>query len=144
MRVWVNGTFDVLHRGHFELLTFAAQHGTLRVGIDHDSRVKQLKGEDRPVNTFQDRVYSILSVKGVDSVVGFGSEDSLINCIKEWKPDIMIVGSDYKDKRVIGSEFAGKLVFFDRIEGYSSTNIINHALHSSRWNLHRQIRILRD
>ena len=132
MRVWVNGTFDVLHRGHFELIDFAAKFGTLRVGIDLDQRVKQLKGEDRPVNTFIDRVYAMASIKGVDSVVGFGTDDGLVECIKEWKPDVMIVGSDYKDKRVIGSEFAGELVFFDRIDGYSSTNIINHALHSSR------------
>lgn len=132
MKVWVNGTFDVLHRGHFELLTFAAKFGTLRVGIDLDDRVKQLKGLDRPVNSFNDRVYAMASIKGVDSVVGFGTDDGLRQCIKNWAPDVMVVGSDYKDKIVIGSEFAGEVVFFDRIDGYSSTNIINHADHSSR------------
>lgn len=132
MRVWVNGTFDVLHRGHFELLEFASRFGQLRVGVDFDSRVKELKGEDRPVNTWLDRIYALESIKGVDSVVGFATDEDLIDAIIEWKPDVMIVGSDYKDKRVIGSEHAGELVFFDRIEGYSSTNIINHAHRSTR------------
>ena len=132
MRVWVNGTFDVLHRGHFELLEWASRFGDLRVGIDFDSRVKELKGEDRPVNKWIDRVYAITSIKGVDSAVGFATDEELIEAIIEWKPDVMVVGSDYKDKRVIGSEHAGELVFFDRIEGYSSTNIINHAHNSNR------------
>lgn len=132
MRVWVNGTFDVLHRGHFELLEFASRFGQLRVGVDFDSRVKELKGEDRPVNKWLDRIYALESIKGVDSVVGFATDEDLIDAIIEWKPDVMIVGSDYKDKRVIGSEHAGELVFFDRIEGYSSTNIINHAHRSTR------------
>lgn len=132
MKVWVNGTFDVLHRGHFELLAFAANYGEVRVGIDYDDRVKELKGQDRPVNKFEDRVYAILSIKEIDSVVGFGSDEGLKQSIKNWKPDVMVVGSDYKDKIVIGSEFAGEVVFFDRIDGYSSTNIINHAHCSSR------------
>jgi rfaE bifunctional protein nucleotidyltransferase chain/domain len=132
MRVWVNGTFDVLHRGHFELLEWASRFGDLRVGIDFDSRVKELKGEDRPVNKWIDRVYAITSIKGVDSAVGFATDEELIEAIIEWKPDVMVVGSDYKDKRVIGSEHAGELVFFDRIEGYSSTNIINYAHNSNR------------
>lgn len=132
MKVWVNGTFDVLHRGHFELLTFAANHGTVRVGIDYDDRVKELKGQDRPINKFEDRVYAILSIKGIDSVVGFSSNEGLEQSIKDWKPDIMIVGSDYKNKRVIGSEYAKQLMFFDRLEEYSSTKIINHALYSNR------------
>jgi len=131
-RVWVNGTFDVIHRGHVELMNFAAQYGDVRVGIDLDSRVKELKGEDRPVNNWEDRTYVISNLKAVHSIVGFDSDETLIECIKDWKPGVMIVGSDYKNKRVIGSEYAGKLVFFDRIEGYSSTNIINHASSSIR------------
>ncbi len=59
LRVWVNGTFDVLHRGHIELLEFASSLGLVKVGLDTDERVKQLKGESRPVNTLEDRMFFI-------------------------------------------------------------------------------------
>ena len=71
INVWVNGTFDILHRGHIELIKFASQFGKLRVGIDSDSRVKKLKGDKRPFNTFEHRAFFMENIKGVDSVVQF-------------------------------------------------------------------------
>ena len=79
LKVWVNGTFDVLHRGHLELLEFASSLGLLRVGIDTDKRVKQLKGKSRPVNNCNDRMFFISKIKGIQSVVSFGSEKELKN-----------------------------------------------------------------
>jgi len=122
----VNGTFDVMHRGHIELLQFANTKGIVRVGIDYDDRVKELKGLTRPVNIWKDRKYFLKSIRYVDSVVGFGSDEELEEQIRLWEPDYMIVGSDYKNKRVIGSQFTKELLFFDRIENYSSTKIISH------------------
>jgi D-beta-D-heptose 7-phosphate kinase/D-beta-D-heptose 1-phosphate adenosyltransferase len=60
-KVWTNGTFDVLHVGHLKLLEFSASFGELRVGIDSDKRVKELKGPDRPFNTTEDRKHFFLN-----------------------------------------------------------------------------------
>ena len=127
MRVWVNGTFDVLHIGHIELLKFASVFGKVRVGIDTDSRVKQFKGDGRPVNVWEDRKTMMESIRYVYDVVGFSTDDELRQQIKDWETDVMIVGSDYKDKNVIGSELVKEVIFFDRIEGYSTTNTLKNV-----------------
>jgi D-beta-D-heptose 7-phosphate kinase/D-beta-D-heptose 1-phosphate adenosyltransferase len=124
IKVWVNGTFDVLHIGHVKLLEFASQFGELRVGIDTDERVKQLKGELRPINNIKDRIDFMNSIKYVHSSVYFSTEEELCNRIKEWKADIIIIGDDYKDKKVIGSHLVKEIIFFDKIDGHSSTKII--------------------
>ncbi len=124
-KVWINGCFDILHRGHIELFKFAKKAGDhLVVGIDSDSRVKQLKGESRPINNQEDRKFFLESIRYVDEVTIFGSEQQLIENIGRLQPDVMIVGSDYRNKRVIGSENAKKLICFDRIGDYSTTNIL--------------------
>lgn len=126
MKVWVNGTFDVLHRGHIELFKYAYGFGDVRVGIDYDERVKYLKGTDRPINTWEDRKFFLESIKYVNSVVGFGSDEELEEQVKLWEPKYMIVGSDYKNKRVIGSQYVEDLIFFDRVKNFSTTNILTH------------------
>jgi D-beta-D-heptose 7-phosphate kinase/D-beta-D-heptose 1-phosphate adenosyltransferase len=127
MRIWVNGTFDVLHIGHLRLVQYANSFGDVRVGIDKDIRVKELKGDNRPINNWFDRIEMMRSIKYVDSVVGFSTDEELRDEIKKWNPDIMIVGSDYKDKVVIGSELVKKVLFFDKIGNHSTTKIINHG-----------------
>ena len=126
MKVWVNGTFDVLHVGHLKLLEFASKLGKLRVGIDTDKRVKELKGEDRPFNNQEDRKKMLESIKYVDEVVLFDSREELIDAVKEYEPDIMVVGDDYKGEKVFGSEYAKELIFFEKIPKYSSTKILNY------------------
>ena len=126
MKIWVNGTFDVLHRGHIELLRYSNGWGRVRVGIDHDERIKKFKGESRPVNKFKDRKFLLESIKYVDSVVGFNTDEELEQQIKEWGAEVMIIGSDYKDKKIIGSHFFKKIIYFERIIDYSSTKIIEH------------------
>jgi cytidyltransferase-like protein len=126
IKVWVNGTFDVLHIGHIKLLEFASQFGEIRVGIDTDERVKQFKGELRPINNIKDRIYFMNSIKYVNSSVSFSTDEELCDRIKEWNADIIIVGNDYKDKKVIGSNLVKEVIFFDKIDGYSSTKIIEN------------------
>lgn len=124
-KIFVNGTFDVLHRGHLELLNYAKSLGDiLYVAIDTDERVREKKGSSRPVNSLEERAYMLQNLKAVDIVLSFASDCQLEGIVKIIKPDIMLVGSDWKDKSVIGSQYAKELKFFDRIDGYSSTKII--------------------
>lgn len=124
IKVWVNGTFDVLHIGHIKLLEFANTFGEVRVGIDTDERVKQFKGDIRPINTIKDRIDFMNSIKYVNSSVSFSTDEELCDRIKEWNADVIIIGNDYKDKKVIGSHLVKEVIFFDKIDGYSSTKII--------------------
>ena len=125
IKVWTNGCFDILHRGHIEMFEYAKSLGdVLIVGIDSDERVKKDKGEGRPINNLDDRAIVLQSIKYIDRVVEFDSTNELRNLIKDIRPDIMVIGSDWKGKKVVGEEYAGKVDFFDRIEGYSTTDII--------------------
>ena len=127
--VFVNGTFDVLHRGHLELLRYAKSQGDyVVVGIDTDYRVKEKKGASRPINNAADRAFMLMNLKSVDEVKFFSTDKELEDLVKSVKPDIMIVGSDWKGKSVIGSYYSAELKFFDRIDGYSSTNIIQSII----------------
>tara|TARA_R110002020_G_scaffold342974_7_gene557335 strand:+ start:285 stop:686 length:402 start_codon:yes stop_codon:yes gene_type:complete len=123
--IWTNGCFDVLHRGHIELFKYAKSLGDwLVVGIDTDERVKASKGESRPFNTVEDRVAMLESIKYVDEIRVFDSNDELDTQVLLSGAEIMVVGSDYKDKEVIGSRHAQEVKFFDRIDGYSTTKIL--------------------
>ena len=125
IKVWTNGCFDILHRGHIEMFEYAKSLGdVLIVGIDSDERVKKDKGEGRPINNLDDRAIVLQSIKYIDRVVEFDSTNELRNLIKDIRPDIMVIGSDWKGKKVVGEEYAGKVDFFNRIEGYSTTDII--------------------
>lgn len=132
VKVFINGTFDILHPGHMQLITLAGNSGNyLKIAIDSDKRVRKLKGPTRPINDESTRQIMLFHIKGVDEVSIFDSDEELINTIREYQPDIMIVGSDYKDKKVIGSEYAKRLIFFDRIERYSSTKVIEKIQHET-------------
>ena len=121
----MTGTFDVLHRGHIEVLRYAKSLGDkLTVAVDTDARVKILKGESRPIYSLEDRIFTLLSIRYVDNVVSFDSAEDLIELLKQANPDILLAGSDWKDKPGIGREYAKEVVYFDRIEPYSTTNTI--------------------
>jgi D-beta-D-heptose 7-phosphate kinase/D-beta-D-heptose 1-phosphate adenosyltransferase len=125
MKVWINGTFDILHIGHIRLLNFAKSFGSIRVGLDTDERVSEKKGIERPFNILSDRMEFISAINGVDSVVSFGTDDELRNCIKEYEPDVMVIGDEYKYKPIIGGDLAKEIKFFNRIDGYSTSKILN-------------------
>jgi rfaE bifunctional protein nucleotidyltransferase chain/domain len=125
MKVWINGTFDILHIGHIRLINFAKSFGSIRVGLDTDGRVREKKGIQRPFNKLEYRMEFISAINGVDSVVSFGTDDELRNCIKEYEPDVMVIGGEYKYKEIIGLEYVPKIEFFDKVEDISTTKILN-------------------
>jgi D-beta-D-heptose 7-phosphate kinase/D-beta-D-heptose 1-phosphate adenosyltransferase len=126
-KIIVNGTFDILHRGHLEMLNYAARLGNyLLVCIDTDRRVKELKGHNRPINNQTDRKFMLQNIKTVDEVRLFDSADELINIIKEYQPDVMVKGSDYKDRPIIGAEYCKEIKFYEYLNGYSTTNTIQN------------------
>jgi len=126
MVIWTNGCFDILHRGHIELFKYASSLGTeLVVGIDSDEKIRQDKGKGRPINTLKDRMYVLKSITYIDKVVPFTSQKDLEIHIRLIRPDVMVIGSDWKGKKIVGQQFTNKLVFFDRIKKYSTTKILN-------------------
>ena len=121
-KVFVNGCFDILHPGHISLFKYAKSLGDIvLVAIDTDARVMSLKGRSRPINSLKERTIMLECIKYIDKVVSFDSDKSLEKIVKEYSPDIMVVGSEYKDKKVVASEFAKEVKYFEKIKGYSTT-----------------------
>lgn len=137
MNIWVNGCFDILHTGHLDLFWFAKLYNTdglsygdamkantLYVGVDTDERVKQLKGDKRPINDVHHRVKMLANLKMIDSVSMFHDDEELRYFIKILNIDYLIIGDQYKDKVVIGAECSKFGVIYYPTDMRSSTNII--------------------
>jgi len=132
--VFTNGCFDILHVGHVKYLEEAKKLGDiLIVGINSDSSVSRLKGKSRPINSLNDRSHIIASLKSVDYVIPF-EEDTPIELIKAIVPNILVKGSDYKDKNIVGEEIVEKLVLIDFVEGRSTSNTISKIRANDRNN----------
>ena len=125
-KIIVNGSFDIVHLGHIRLLQYAKSFPSayVYVLIDTDRRIKELKGTDRPINTEYERATLLSELKLVDRVDIFDTDEELVNLIRNYDPDIMIKGSDYRNKPIIGADFCKQIKFYDRLEQYSTTNKI--------------------
>ncbi len=122
--VFTNGCFDLLHAGHISYLQQARGLGDLLiVGLNSDSSVKRLKGENRPINNQNDRALMLCALECVDFVVIF-DEDTPLELIKLIKPHTLVKGEDYKGKEVVGSQIAKEVILADFIKGKSSSLII--------------------
>jgi rfaE bifunctional protein nucleotidyltransferase chain/domain len=128
--VMVNGTFDVLHPGHVALLNTARSYGDwLVVAIDTDRRVKELKGEQRPINNQTDRKIMLSNLKAVDFVVFFDSTEELIKLMELYKPEVYVKGSDWKhDKGSTAEQYCKRVIYYDRVGDYSTTNTIQDII----------------
>lgn len=126
-KVFVNGTFDILHMGHLELLEFAKSLGDfLIVAIDSDRRVRELKGTTRPINTEYERKAMLQALRWVDRVYIFDSDAELVSYISDC--DLMVKGSDYRGKPIVGQDQCPEIVFFERLEDYSSSKKIEDII----------------
>ena len=122
-KIWTNGCFDMLHIGHIRLLKYAKSLGDqLTVGIDSDRRIQEIKGINRPINNENFRKEMLLSIRWVDNVVVFDSDQELETLIQQYS-DKMIIGSDYRNKRVIGSQYS-EVEFFNKIDDCSTTDTL--------------------
>lgn len=126
--VFTNGCFDILHVGHVRYLTTAKSFGDiLIVGLNTDSSVKMLKGENRPINNENDRAEVLLGLKAVDYVVMFG-ERTAENLVSEIRPDIYVKGGDYTIDKIpeakIVQSYGGRVELVKFVDGHSTTNIL--------------------
>jgi len=127
--VFTNGVFDLLHIGHATYLAKAAEQGDkLIIGLNSDSSVKRIKGEDRPVNDQDSRAALLAAFFFVDAVVIF-EEDTPLNLISILLPDILVKGADYAVENIVGAKEViangGEVKTITFVDGYSSTSIIN-------------------
>jgi D-beta-D-heptose 7-phosphate kinase / D-beta-D-heptose 1-phosphate adenosyltransferase len=119
--IFTNGCFDLLHAGHVRYLEKAKNLGDiLIIGLNSDKSVKLLKGNKRPINNQTDRALILAALEVVDFVVIF-NEDTPYELIKKIKPHILVKGSDYKGKKVIGEEIVEELKLIDFVDGKSTT-----------------------
>ena len=127
--VFTNGCFDVLHRGHVTYLAQARALGAaLVVGVNSDASVKRLgKGDDRPLNTQQDRMAVLAALQAVDLVVAF-DEDTPLALILACHPDVLVKGGDWDPANIVGGKevqsWGGEIALIDLVEGRSTSNII--------------------
>ena len=126
--VFTNGCFDIVHKGHIELLKLCRQQGDIVVvGLNSDSSVRAIKGPERPINNQHDRAAVLAAMESVDYVTIF-EEPSVLNLVKTVKPDVLVKGADWGRNGVVGREFVesygGKVVLAPIVEGKSSTATI--------------------
>jgi D-beta-D-heptose 7-phosphate kinase/D-beta-D-heptose 1-phosphate adenosyltransferase len=129
--VWCNGCYDLLHPGHISLFaaakSLAGTEGRLIVGLDSDAKIARDKGPSRPINTFADRKALLEAIKYIDLVLGFDTREELEELIQFYRPDILVDGGDWRDHDGVGREFAKETRFFNRVGGYSSSEIIRRC-----------------
>ena len=134
--VFTNGCFDIIHRGHIELLSAAKKKGNrLVVGLNGDQSVTRLKGNDRPLQPFKDRAMILDAIESVDMVVGF-EEDTPAGIILHFLPDILVKGGDYNTDTIVGADTViangGTVEIIPLIPEKSTTALLDRIIKSTK------------
>lgn len=127
--VFSNGCFDILHRGHVEYLAQAATFGdVLIIGLNSDSSIKRIKGDNRPIMDETSRAILVASLSFVDYVILF-EEDTPYSLIKLIQPDVLIKGSDYTVDTIVGADIVkakkGEIITINLVPDISTSIIID-------------------
>ncbi|HIA06712.1 MAG TPA: D-glycero-beta-D-manno-heptose 1-phosphate adenylyltransferase [Flavobacteriales bacterium] len=129
--VFTNGCFDIVHLGHIDYLSRAADLAdVLVIGVNTDASVSRIKGKNRPLQDELSRSTLLASFQFVEAVVLF-DDDTPYELIKAIQPDVLVKGSDYKEADIVGADIVGdkggKIVTIDFLDGYSTSSIIEKA-----------------
>ena len=129
--VFTNGCFDIVHLGHIDYLSRAADLAdVLVIGVNTDASVSRIKGENRPLQDELSRSTLLASFQFVEAVVLF-DDDTPYELIKAIQPDVLVKGSDYNEADIVGADIVGdkggKIVTIDFLDGYSTSSIIEKA-----------------
>lgn len=137
MTIFCSGCFDVLHVGHINILLFCRQQagddGKVIISLDSDGKIRKDKGDNRPIFSFEERKEAIEALrlnnrKVIDLVTEHLNNDYLLEEIRLYKPDLLVVGSDYADKDVVGEDETD-VAYYPRDYRFSSSNIIGRIIH---------------
>ena len=132
--VFTNGCFDLVHKGHIEILSKSSDLGNkLIVGLNSDISIKKIKGKDRPIIDEKSRAFLLASISFIDAVVLF-NEDTPLNLISSIRPDVLVKGGDYNISEIVGQNIVkkndGEIVLIPFVDGFSSTRIIDKIKNS--------------
>ena len=126
---FTNGCFDLLHYGHIKYLQEAKRSTDILIlGLNSDGSIKEIKGNNRPLNKQADRAKVLSALSCVDYVCIF-SQPTPLKLIKLVKPEILIKGGDWEIDKIVGADFVksygGKVRVIPYLKGYSTTGLIN-------------------
>ena len=133
--VFTNGCFDIVHLGHIDYLSRAADLAdVLVIGVNTDASVSRIKGKNRPLQDELSRSMLLASFQFVEAVVLF-DDDTPYELIKAIQPDVLVKGSDYEEADIVGADIVrdkgGEIATIDFLDGYSTSSIIEKANNAS-------------